>query len=63
MYSILYGNHTIQRNFEGSALIITDVEGWLCSACGELEFDSPEAAQRFFDQTAELQQKYAEETG
>lgn len=53
---MIYGRHTIARQFEGSTLTIPEVEGWLCAACGELEFDSGQAAQRFFEQSAELQQ-------
>lgn len=33
------------------------MEGWLCSACGELEFEDAESAKRYFDRVSNLQQE------
>lgn len=54
---MVYGVHTITRHFEGSELSIHNIEGWYCSACSELEFETTEAAQRFFEQVTVLQQQ------
>ncbi len=42
-----YGRRDVTRDFEGAALTIPDVAGWFCTACGELEFVSPESARGF----------------
>jgi len=52
-----YGRREIIRDFEGSAMAIPDVEGWLCAACGELEFETPESARSFFERVTVLQQQ------
>ena len=54
---MVYGRRDITRDFEGAAINIPDVEGWFCTACGELEFDTPEAARSFFEQVNVLQQQ------
>ncbi len=41
----------------GAALTIPDVARWFCTACGELEFDSPELARSFLEQVTVLQQQ------
>lgn len=55
--AMVYGRRDITRDFEGAAIKIPDVEGWFCTACGELEFDTPEAARSFFEQVTVLQQQ------
>lgn len=52
-----YGRRDITRDFEGAAITVTDVEGWFCTACGELEFDSPESARSFFERVTVLQRQ------
>jgi HTH-type transcriptional regulator/antitoxin MqsA len=52
-----YGSHDVTRIYEGSQLTVSEVEGWLCGACGELEFDDPQAAKRYFDLVAALQKE------
>ena len=52
-----YGRQNVSRDFEGAALTILDVTGWFCSACGELEFDSPESARSFLEQVTALQRQ------
>jgi HTH-type transcriptional regulator/antitoxin MqsA len=54
---MVYGHRNISRNFEGATINIPDVEGWFCTSCGELEFDSPESARSFLEQVAVLQQQ------
>jgi HTH-type transcriptional regulator/antitoxin MqsA len=55
--SMVYGRRDITRDFEGAHITVPDVEGWFCTACGELEFDSPETARQFFEQVTVLQQQ------
>ena len=54
---MVYGTRDIVRDFEGASLTIPSVEGWFCTACGELEFDTSESAQSFFEQVTVLQQQ------
>jgi HTH-type transcriptional regulator/antitoxin MqsA len=54
---MVYGRRDITRDFEGTTIIVPDVEGWFCTACSELEFDSPETARQFFEQVTVLQQQ------
>ena len=52
---MVYGRRDVTRNFEAVALTIPDVAGWFCTACGELEFDSPDSARSYFEQVTVLQ--------
>ncbi len=52
-----YGSHDVTRIYEGNQLTVSEVEGWLCGACGELEFGDPQAAKHYFDLVAELQKE------
>lgn len=52
-----YGSHDITRIFDENPVTVPAVEGWLCTVCGELEFDAPEAARYFFDRATSLQQQ------
>jgi HTH-type transcriptional regulator/antitoxin MqsA len=54
---MVYARRDITRNFEGAVITVPDVEGWFCTVCGELEFDTPESARSFFEQGAALQQQ------
>jgi len=54
---MVYGRRDVTRYFEGVTLTIPDVAGWFCSACGELEFDSPESARNFLEQVTALQKQ------
>ena len=54
---MIYGRRDVSRDFEGAALTVVDVAGWFCTACGELEFDSPESARSFLEQVTVLQQQ------
>jgi HTH-type transcriptional regulator/antitoxin MqsA len=54
---MIYGHRNITRNFEGSTITVPDVEGWFCSACGEIEFDSSESARNFLECVTNLQQQ------
>ena len=54
---MVYGRRDVTRDFEGVALTIPDVAGWFCTACDELEFDSPESARSFLEQVTVLQQQ------
>lgn len=46
----------VTREFRGLPITIPAVEGWHCTACGEVEFDSTEAATQFFQAAQSLQQ-------
>jgi HTH-type transcriptional regulator/antitoxin MqsA len=54
---MIFGRRDIARNYEGAVITIPEVAGWFCTACGELEFDSPESARSFFEQVTALQQQ------
>jgi len=54
---MIYGQRDITRDFEGAAITVPGVVGWFCTACGELEFDSPESARSFLERGAVLQQQ------
>ena len=54
---MVYCHRTIERNFEGTVIAVPDVEGGVCTSCGELEFDTRESAERFFEQVVVLQQQ------
>lgn len=54
---MVYGRWDIARDFEGASITVPEVEGWFCKACGELEFDTPEAARSFLEQVTALQQQ------
>lgn len=54
---MVYGLRDITRDFEGTTITLPNIEGWFCSACGELEFDSAESARIFFEQVTVLQQQ------
>jgi HTH-type transcriptional regulator/antitoxin MqsA len=54
---MFYGCRDVSREFEGASITVPDVEGWFCTACGELEFDTPESARSFFEQVTVLQQQ------
>ncbi len=54
---MVYGHRTIERNFEGTVIAVPEVEGWFCTSCGELEFETKESAERFFEQVVVLQQQ------
>lgn len=51
-----HGSADVQREFRGLSITIPAVEGWHCAACGEVEFDSAEAAAQFFQMAQEQQQ-------
>jgi HTH-type transcriptional regulator/antitoxin MqsA len=53
---MVYGRRDISREFEGTAITVPDIEGWYCTNCGELEFDTQESARSFFEQVTALQQ-------
>jgi HTH-type transcriptional regulator / antitoxin MqsA len=54
---MVYGRRDIARDFEGTSITVPNVEGWLCTVCGELEFETPESARGFFEQVTVLQQQ------
>jgi HTH-type transcriptional regulator/antitoxin MqsA len=54
---MVFGHRDVARDFEGAVITVPDVEGWFCTACGKLEFDTPESARSFFDQVTALQQQ------
>jgi HTH-type transcriptional regulator/antitoxin MqsA len=53
---MIYGAHDVTRTYEENPITVAAVEGWLCSACGELEFEDAESAKRYFDRVSNLQQ-------
>ena len=54
---MVYGRRDITRDFEGASITVPEVEGWFCTACGELEFDSAESGRSFFERVTVLQQQ------
>lgn len=54
---MIYGAHDVTRTYEGNPITVAAVEGWLCSACGESEFEDAESAKRYFDRASNLQQE------
>ena len=56
-HGMIFGRWDVTNDFEGTALTVPDVEGWRCPHCGDVEFETAEAAERFFEQAAALQQQ------
>jgi len=54
---MVFGRRDINRDFEGAVITVSDVEGWFCTGCGELEFETSESARSFFERVTVLQQQ------
>lgn len=54
---MIYGRRDITRDFEGAVITVSDVEGWFCAACGEVEFDTKESARSYLERVTVLQQQ------
>lgn len=44
-----HDHRDVSRVFEGVTIRIAGVKGWFCPVCNEVEFDTPTAARKFFD--------------
>ena len=54
---MVYGRRDFTRDFEGVAVTVPDVEGWFCTVCREMEFETPDSARSFFERVTAAQQQ------